>query len=135
MKKIIFGCLVLSFVFAACSKDNPSTAERLQHKWNFDREIFQETTSGVTTADTTLGSPGDYLQIASDGTFTFAIPSIGDITTGTYSLIDNDSRIVFVEGGDRDTINISTLTDNNLKLQANDDDGVTTSVTTFEFSR
>jgi hypothetical protein len=125
MKKLhlVLGIVLFTgIIFSACKKDDNNTSrtttEKLQAKWNFQKEYYHEY-DGTDYRDTTIGISGDYADFRTDGKVYLHIAGFGD-DTASYSVID-DSKIVFVtptgsgSSLNYDTATIQVLTDNSLQ--------------------
>ena len=122
-KTILFICsFVLSvLLFSACSKsksdDSPTTLQRLQAKWNYQKEYSHGYYSGVDSRDTTYATAGDYSDFRTDGKIYSKFGIYYD--TSSYSLL-GDTKIIttYTDMGVlySDTANIIVLSDNQLQV-------------------
>ena len=111
--------VIAAILFSACNKSDPAptTLQRLQAKWNFQKEYYHEIYSGVETRDTTYAVAGDYADFRADGKVYSKNGSSYDTTS--YSLLgDNKIITTYSYGGFsyNDTASIIVLNDNQLQV-------------------
>lgn len=115
MKKgiLFFGTIaIIAIVFSACKKDDPapSTKERIQTKW-----VFEKTYSRAVIPffgdirDTIIGVAGDYVDFRTDNKVYSRISSVLD--TLNYSIVDDSKMII-----DGDTATIQVINDTQFQL-------------------
>jgi signal peptidase I len=115
MKKIITSAalvLWVTFYLPACKKTDkqPTTLEKIQGKWQLDKDVFNDHFSGQDNIDSITGMPGDIIDFRSDGKVYTSIQS--QVDTTTYSL-SGDTKLV-VDGNQN--YDITTLTSNSFIL-------------------
>jgi hypothetical protein len=118
MKKIKLlstAALALVVLFSACKKDkDKTTQEKLQAKWNFNKEYSHSYYLGVDSRDTTYGA-GDYADFRGDGKVYTKFGTSYDTTN--YALLGDD-KIIMTYGTStlyHDTVHIQVLNDNSLQ--------------------
>ncbi len=125
MKKVIafasFFALA-AILFTACKKsdDTPSTLQRLQAKWTFQKDYYHEVSGGVESRDTTTGTGAEYADFRTDGKV-YSRYSATQYDTAAYSLLgDNKIVTTYTYFGIpyNDTVEIVTLTDNSLQVHS-----------------
>ncbi len=115
--KLIILIIISTTVMVACKKDKAqrTTLERMQGQWKFQKEIYNESHSGVFYSDTAYGLPGDYIDFRTNGKIHFKFGNF--IDSANYILI-NESSFVTYKGPDRDTASIILLTDNQFQYRS-----------------
>ncbi len=118
MKFLSFATIV-AILFTACNKSDPAptTLQRLQAKWNFQKEYYHDVYSGVESRDTTYANPGDYSDFRTDGKIYSKYGTSYDTTS--YSLLgDNKIVTTYSYGGFsyNDTASILVLNDNQFQV-------------------
>ena len=116
MKKIIlfgFAALMIAVLFTACKKDDkaPTTTERIQQRWKFEKTYYHEETPGYPSyRDTTIGNLAtDYIDFRTDNkTYSY---TNGYYDTIPYSII-NDTKLLI----DGDTATILVIDDSQFQL-------------------
>ena len=115
MKKTITVAIAFASVvmlFTACKKEDrtPTTTERVQQKWTFEKTYYHEETPGYPSyRDTTIGGPGQYIDFRNDNkAYSY---TGGYYDTIPYSII-NDTKMLI----DGDTASIVILNDTQFQL-------------------
>ena len=92
MKFLSFAAIV-AILFAACKKSDPAptTLQRLQAKWTYQKDYYHQNYGGVDYRDTTYASPGDYSDFRTDGKVYSKYGTSYD--TSGYSLL-GDTKII-----------------------------------------
>ncbi|MEX6688360.1 hypothetical protein QTN47_12680 [Danxiaibacter flavus] len=119
MKKAILILSASVALYASCKKDdNPTTPSQsgITGKWTIESTHSKGISGGELFDTTILGTPGEYVDVRSDGKAYSYQKGLYDTTS--YKLLDN-SRIVFLDEEDpsaSDTAQIKTLTKNSLVI-------------------
>ncbi len=125
MKKAIFILSASMALYASCKKDdNPTPSQNsITGKWTIVSTHKKTSIGGVEKDETINATPGDYVDVRSDG---YAYGYIdGEHDTTGYKVLDN-SKIVFFDDDQQsysDTAQIKTLTKNSLVLFQKYSDG------------
>lgn len=122
--KFLSVAAIAVLIFSACKKDSAtstSTLQKLQAKWNFQKDYYHEHYTGTPDyRDTTYGQAGDYVDFRTDGKVYSRISGGAYYDTSNYALL-GDSKIVISYGGSSpgsDTAEIQVLTDTQLQLHS-----------------
>jgi hypothetical protein len=103
---------------SSCRKETePPVPYPIQGRWNLQNlveSLYNNNTNQLIGSQTTPASPGDYMEFRNDNRIYMQITGVKD-TVG-YSLI-SDNKLVYIDPPDRDTLDITTLTANNLSLK------------------
>ena len=122
MKKtmlILSLATIVAILFSACNKSDPAptTLQRLQAKWNYEKEYYHENYGGVDYRDTSYANSGDYSEFRTDGKVYSKYGTSYD--TSSYSLL-GDTKIITVSTymgiPYNDTADIIVLSDNQLQV-------------------
>ncbi len=108
MKKILLFTAFITLIslsFTSCKKKDKeeTTTEKVQHKWTLVTVVSNSHDAGGDNIITIPGSPGDYINFNSNGTYTSFTGGTSD--SGNYSIV-SDSQISI----DGDVYTIKTLT-------------------------
>lgn len=117
-----------ALIVGSCQKDDveepepePTKKELLSNKWKIIDVQTADGTSIINLVPQTQCLKDNFVTLVTDNTFT--LDEGADVCdtplegTGTWSLIDNETKIRFViTGGDTMTVTIKELTTSNLKL-------------------
>lgn len=117
MKKVFLGLLLaaaLPLLFTACKKDDaqPTTTQRVQKLWVFDKSITHGAELGFPEfRDTTTGIPGEYFDFRADNkVYSF---SEGEYDTVNYQIVTDTSMVI-----DGNAFIIKVLTDNQFQVNS-----------------
>jgi hypothetical protein len=117
MKKVFLfttAIILLTLVFSSCKKDKAqTTAQKVQHNWNFVSVIDNSHDATGDDITTTNGVSGDFMNFVSNGTISSQFD--GEASGGIYT-IPNDTEILI----DGQTFTIKTLTDTQFVLYIKD---------------
>ena len=111
--KILSLIAIVTIIFTACKKDDPATPttlQKLQGKWNFQKGYYHEYYNGSHSYDTSFAVAGDYADFRTDGKVYFKFEN--DFDTLGYSVLGDNKLIATSLGAfpTSDTLNILTLT-------------------------
>lgn len=137
MKKLLYFFAVtigFSILMTSCKKDDETTTtQKIQARWNFQKQINYENDMGVIYRDTITGSAGDYVEFKTDGK---VYSSISGITaTSNYEVLGNNKVVTWLIPSEKDTINIQTLTASQLILFGHYEDPGYVSESTIYFTK
>jgi hypothetical protein len=103
---------------SSCKKETErSVTEQIQGRWNLQNvveSLYNNNTNQLIGSQTIPASPGDYMEFRNDNRIYMQLTGVTD--TAGYLLI-NDNKLVYIDPPDRDTLDITTLTANNLSLK------------------
>jgi hypothetical protein len=109
IKHFLLACSIGLFTLAACHKEEKTTAEKVQGKWQLAKITDNEHSDDKDVRDTTVGTAADYLDFRADGKlYTYLY---GDYDTSNY-VIQSDLKIR-IGGASAD---IQTLTDKTFRF-------------------
>lgn len=114
MKKAFLFIAITAFsaiLFSACKKDDaPTTAQRLQQKWIFEKTYSHGVEAGYPDyRDTLIGVAGEYVDFRTNNLVYSYVDGVYD--TVPYSIISDSKLIV-----DGDTTDIQVLDDTQCRL-------------------
>jgi hypothetical protein len=126
-RKLLMGllgtlCFYTLITSSKCKKDEdpppePTTAQKIQARWTFvnaDYRSYNHNTNALLLSQTIPGLSGDYFEFRSTGRVVFRL--LGTVDSSDYAVIDNN-RFVIIDGSDRDTASIQTLTATDFKFK------------------
>lgn len=120
IQKLLSVVALAAILFTSCKKDGetvtPTTLQKIQGTWTFQKEISHDFNSGVHYRDTTYGITGDYADFRTDGKVYSRF--VGGYDTASYSILGNNKLITSTGGlyPSRDTADITVLSNNQLQF-------------------
>jgi hypothetical protein len=122
--KLLSATAIAVLLFTACRKDDPAptptTLQKLQAKWIFEKDIYHEFVGGVHSRDTIFGTGSDYMDFRTDNKAYYKLGNLYD--TANYALL-GDTKLITWNDSDRDTTNINKLTDHQFQIFFREVDG------------
>lgn len=112
---LITGTAFVLFFVACGDKENTpqpvkTRQQLIQQKWGLLTDIIREFDNTTSHTDTTTGATGNYADFNTDGHL-YYYAGAGDIDTGAYQIINDDSIVVNGSG-----YTITTLSEGTFKL-------------------
>jgi hypothetical protein len=117
MKKTILIAVVFTVLVIACKKSDNSSPSVIA-KWNIVKSVTWTTPSGGTTKKDTISAFGQTstLDLRSDGKIYIQVPGLSTNDTLSYTLNGNMLYTNRIATGDKDTLTMLNVTNNNLTL-------------------
>ena len=116
--KLVSATALAAIILVSCKKDDPTpiptTIQKIQAKWTFDKLTDLNIFMGTSTRDTLYGTAAEYVDFRTDNKVYSFIDS--DYDTASYTLLNDNKIIMFDNTGYRDTSDIRVLNINQLQL-------------------